>query len=224
MSVYSRWVEARGTTSIVSMPALRHASKPVSCSRLGLGAWSGDWGCGAIEEPPLIQYGSTLKPYSDWTASAGTTGLALLVAMPLLPGPCSLSSATTVSTRESVPCTCETADAPSEWPMIAIRVVRPGVTERLSGERSHTFHSGLNALTGWSEPFGFLYGWSGVETKKSSASSVPMMKFDGCWNGTPGQPPCSSSAGGANGLQNGSALTWSFWCGSVSERPCPWTS
>src|SRR3954454_10595958 len=148
MSVYSRWVEARGTTSIVSMPALRQASKPVSCSRCGFGACSGDCGCGAIDDPPLIQYGSTLKPYSDWTASAGTTGLALLVAMPLSPGPCSLSSATTVSTRGSVPCTCETAEAPSEWPMIAKRVVRPGVTVRLSAERSQSFQSGLNALTG----------------------------------------------------------------------------
>src|SRR3954452_7752432 len=155
------------------MPALRHASNPVSCSRLGLGAWSGGCGCGAIDDPPLIQYGSTLKPYSDWIASAGTTGFALFVAMPLSPGPCSLSSATTVSTRGSVPCTCETADAPSEWPMIAMRVVRPGVTVRLSAERSHRFHSGLNALTGWSDPFGFLYGLSGVEVKKSSASIVP---------------------------------------------------
>src|SRR3954451_16678433 len=134
MSVYSRCVDARGTTSIVSTPALRHASKPVSSSRLGFGAWSGDCGCGAIDDPPLIQYGSTLNPYSDWIASAGTTGLALLVAMPLSPGPCNLSSATTVSTRESVPCTCDTAEAPSEWPMIARRVVRPGVAVRLSGE------------------------------------------------------------------------------------------
>src|SRR3954464_7017030 len=173
MSVYSRWVDARGTISIVSMPAFRQASKPVSCSRLGFGAWSGDCGCGAIDEPPLIQYGSTLKPYSDWTASAGTTGFALLVAIPLLPGPCSLSSATTVSTRGSVPCTCETAEAPREWPMIAMRVLRPGVTVRVSGERSHSFQSGLNLFTGWSEPAGFLYGFSGVDVKKSSASIVP---------------------------------------------------
>src|SRR4051812_35277596 len=173
MSVYSRCVEALGTTSIVSTPALRHASKPVSCSRFGFGAWSGDCGCGAIEEPPLIQYGSTLKPYSDWMASAGMTGFDLFSATPLSPGPCSLSSATTVSTRGSVPCTCETADAPSEWPMIAILVLRPGVTVRLSGERSKSFQSGLKPFTGWSAPAGFLYGLSGVEVKKSSASIVP---------------------------------------------------
>ena len=39
-----------------------------------------------------------------------------------------------------------------------------------SGARSKSFHSGLNELTGWSDPFGFLYGFFGVEVKKSSAS------------------------------------------------------
>ena len=57
--------------------------------------------------------------------------------------------------------------------MIAMRVVRPRVTVRLSGERSNSFQSGLNALTGWSLPFGFLYGFAGVDVKKSSASIVP---------------------------------------------------
>jgi hypothetical protein len=35
MSVYSRWVDARGTTTIESTPALRQASKPVFSSRRG---------------------------------------------------------------------------------------------------------------------------------------------------------------------------------------------
>src|SRR3954447_2789865 len=109
--------------------------------------------------------------------------------------------------------------------MIAIRVVRRGVTVRLSGVRSNSFQSGLNLLTvvDTSSLAGFLYGWAGVEVKKSSASTVPKTKFDGCWNGTPGQPDCSSCAGVANGLQNGTALTGP-WCGSVSERPWPCTS
>src|SRR3954454_2821674 len=85
----------------------------------------------------------------------------------------SLSSATTVSTRGSTPCTYDTAAAPSEWPTIATRVVRPGVTERLSGPASNSFHSGLNELTGVSPPDGFLYGLAGVDRKKLSASWVP---------------------------------------------------
>src|SRR4051795_9082824 len=142
MSVYSRCVEARGTTSIVSIPALRHASNPVLISRLGSGAWSGGPGCGVNDDALAIQYGCTLKPYSDCTASAGTTGVTFL-SWAKLPVAESLSSATTVSTRGSTPCTYDTAAAPSEWPTIATRVVRPGVTERLSGPASNSFHSGL---------------------------------------------------------------------------------
>ena len=80
------------------------------------------------ELPPLSHHGETVKPYSDCSASAGTTGLLPLPSSgPSEPGPASLSRATTAATRRSVPCTFETAAAPIEWPMIAIRVVRPGV-------------------------------------------------------------------------------------------------
>ena len=88
---------------------------------------------------PDMNHGVTVKPYSDCTASAGTVGLFPLPSSgPSEPGPVSLSSATTASTRSSMPCTFDTAAAPIEWPMIAIRVVRPGVTVRSSGERSNS--------------------------------------------------------------------------------------
>src|SRR4051812_7993785 len=224
MSVYSRWVDARGTTTIVSMPALRHGSKPVFSSRLGSGAWVGEPGEGVSDEPAARKYGFTEKPYSDWMPSDGTTGLTsspLSGPEPPFEGPVSLSSAIAVCTRGSVPWTFDTAAAPSEWPMIAIRVVRPGVTVFLSFERSHSFQNGLNLLTSTSPDAGLLYGASGRETKKSSASTVPFVKFASCWNGTPGQPVCSSCAGVANGLQNGRAFVG--W-GRVSLVPWPWTS
>src|SRR5262245_50142221 len=44
MSVYSRWVEARGTITIESMPALRHGSKPVFSLALGVGRLVGRGG------------------------------------------------------------------------------------------------------------------------------------------------------------------------------------
>ncbi len=84
-----------------------------------------------------MRYGETVKPYSDWSPSAGTTGrLPEPSSGPAPLGPVSLSSATTVATRSSVPCTFETAAAPIEWPMIAIFVVRPGVAVRRSAARS----------------------------------------------------------------------------------------
>src|SRR5262245_25469874 len=224
MSVYSRWVDARGTISIVSRRAARQASKPVFCSRRGSGPSVGGPGWGAIDEPWLIQYGWTLKPYSDCTASAGTAGLISAgPGKPLWPLE-SLSSATTVSTRLSTPCTYETAAAPSECPMIATRLVRPRVFVRPSRERSNLRQSGLNEFTGTLPPEGFGYGRRGVERKKSSASSVPKTKFESCCAGTPGQPNDSPSRAGASGLQNGSAFTCSFSCGSVSLVPWPCTS
>src|SRR4051812_31687034 len=136
MSVYSRWVDARGTTTMLSTPALRQASYPVARSRFGSGPLGE--GSGVSEELPLVRYGETVKPYSDCIPSPGTTGLLPLPSRgPEEPGPVSLSSATTASTRLSVPCTLETAAAPIEWPMIAILVVRPGVTVRVSTERSN---------------------------------------------------------------------------------------
>src|SRR3954451_3283564 len=126
MSVYSRWVEARGTTSIESTPARRHASYPVARSRRGSGPVGLGWGVRA--RPPLVHHGVTAKPYSDWTASAGTFGTFPEPSIgPDALGPASLSSATTAATRRSVPCTLDTAAAPIECPMIAIREVRPGV-------------------------------------------------------------------------------------------------
>ena len=98
---------------MLSTPALRQASYPVARSRFGSGP-SGV-GCGVREEPPLVRYGETVKPYSDCRASAGTTGLLPLPSSgPDEPGPASLSSATTAATRRSVPCTLETAAAPME--------------------------------------------------------------------------------------------------------------
>jgi hypothetical protein len=82
----------------------------------------------------------------------------------------------------------------------------------------------LNAFTGASRPLRFGYGLRGVERKKLSASWVPKTKFEACCAGTPGQPYASPSFGSANGLQNGSAFTWSFSCGTVSLVPWPWTS
>ena len=114
-----------------------------------------------------------MKPYSDCTASAGTTGLT-----PCGPGKppapaFSLSNATTVSTRRSTPCTYETAEAPSEWPTIATRLVRPGVAVLRSRVRSNSRQSGLNEFTGVSAPERFGYLRRGVERKKLSASCVP---------------------------------------------------
>ena len=54
MSVYSRCVDARGTTTIESTPALRQPSKPVFSSRCGSGPWLGECGCGWIEKESLI--------------------------------------------------------------------------------------------------------------------------------------------------------------------------
>src|SRR4051812_25907342 len=105
MSVYSRCVEARGTTSITSLCALRQPSNPVSSSRRGFGRFDGDPGCGSNDEPLLVQYGCTLKPYSDWTASAGTFGLNAGTSATPFPALASLSSAMTVSTRLSTACT-----------------------------------------------------------------------------------------------------------------------
>ena len=79
-----------------------------------------------------------MKPYSDCTANAGTTGFAPF---------CSLSSATTVAIRLSIACTPEIANAPSECPITAMRVVRPGVAVRRSGERSKRRQAGLNRVT-----------------------------------------------------------------------------
>src|SRR3954449_1927995 len=104
--------------------------------------------------------------------------------------------------------------------MMATLVVRPLVAVRLSLLRSSSFQYGLNELTGVSE-LRFLYGLPGVASRKSSASRVPKTKFDAGCAGTPGQPNCSMFCGGANGLQNGNALTWSFSCGSVSLVPWP---
>src|SRR4051794_10512729 len=115
MSVYSRCVEARGTTSMVSLPAASQSSYPVLRSRIGSGLPAD-----GTRLLPLRKYGDTLNPYSDWIPSAGTTG----VLSALLPapgsagelGPASLSSATMVSTRESVAWIFDTAKAPIEWP------------------------------------------------------------------------------------------------------------
>src|SRR5215213_4496151 len=50
------------------------------------------------------------------------------------------------------------------------------------------------------------------------------MKFESCCAGTPGQPKSSPGAGDANGLQNGTAFTWSFSCASHQYmRSEPWT-
>src|SRR3954453_1844614 len=129
MSEESRGGGARGATTLVSAPALRQASKPVFSSRRGSGALSGGPGLGENEDLSAAQYGCTLKPYSDWTPRPGTTGLIGGVSAPAAKFPeVSLSSATTASTRESTPCTYDTAAAPSECPMMATRSVRPGVT------------------------------------------------------------------------------------------------
>src|SRR3954469_5274562 len=93
-----------------------------------------------------MKYGQPLNPSSDCTPSAGTTGRILPSASK--PGDDdSLSSATTAATRLSTACTYDTAGAPSEWPTIASRVCRPGVTDRRSGDRSNNRHSGLNDVT-----------------------------------------------------------------------------
>ncbi len=106
--------------------------------------------------------------------------------------------------------------------MIAIRVVRPGVAGRGSGERSNSRQDGLNAVTSAPAERGLRYGFAGVEVKNDSASWVPTTKFESCWNGTPGQPVVSPSGGVAMGSQNGKVLPVS--CGSVSLVPWPWTS
>jgi hypothetical protein len=135
-----------------------------------------------------------------------------------------LSSATTVSTRSSVAWSCETAAAPIEWPMIAIRVVRPGVTVSRSGERSKSSAYGLWSLTRVPSSTWLRYGCALVEVKNERASCVPTTKLDSCCEGTPGQPDISWSRGSANGLQNGSAFTGLPSCGSVSLVPWPCTS
>src|SRR3954451_1534205 len=151
MSVYSRCVEARGTISIASFFAFRQAPNPTLISRWGSGAWVGGIGQGEIELQPDMTYGLTWKPYSDWTASAGTTGLAVGYAEIALNPPSSvavsLSSAMTVATRLSFCWRCETAIAPRECPTIASLIRRPFVRGRVNRRRSMSFHSGLNRLT-----------------------------------------------------------------------------
>src|SRR4051794_12634937 len=104
MSVYSRCVEARGTTTIESTPAFFQPSKPVLRSRYGSGPSCGEPGDGVSDEPLFAQYGATVKPYSDCTPSAGTTGLGCGTSKPP-PLAVSLSSATVVITRLSTPWT-----------------------------------------------------------------------------------------------------------------------
>lgn len=101
--------------------------------------------------------------------------------------------------------------------MIAMRVVRPFVTVRVSGLWSKIEAYGLAALTLAPEAPGFAYGLSVVEVKKLSACWLPTAKLLNCWNGTPGQPSSSPYFGVAKGLQNGTADPDS--CGSVSLVP-----
>src|SRR5437667_43651 len=51
----SRWVDARGTITIESTPALRQASKPVFSSRRGSGAFEGSPGLPENDDSPIIQ-------------------------------------------------------------------------------------------------------------------------------------------------------------------------
>ena len=91
-----------------------------------------------------------MNPYSDWTASAGTTGLLGAASAPGANEPLaeSLSSATTAATLRSVACTLDTAAAPIEWPMIASFMRRPGVAGCGSRRRSNQAANGLCADTG----------------------------------------------------------------------------
>src|SRR3954447_62185 len=75
MSVYSRWVEARGTTTIESTPAAVQPSKPVFSSRRGSGACGGEPTLVGSNSPEFAKYGATGDPYSDGTPSPGTTGV-----------------------------------------------------------------------------------------------------------------------------------------------------
>ena len=143
MSVYSRWVEARGTTSIESTPAARQASKPVLRSRIGSGACVGEAGCGVQRGRAVQEVRLDREAVLRLDRERGHRAPRPRRERPTAPGPVSLSSATTASTRESVPWTFDTAAAPSEWPTIATRVVRPGVTVRLSALRSNSCQYGL---------------------------------------------------------------------------------
>src|SRR3954453_6728499 len=110
MSVYSRWVEARGTITIESRPAAVHPSKPERSPGAGSGAADGEPTPDRSNSPGFAKYGATVKPYSDWTPSAGTTGRSgpSAVNSPEPPDDVvveSLSSATIVCTRSSTPCT-----------------------------------------------------------------------------------------------------------------------
>src|SRR5438874_2105076 len=71
MSVYSRCVDARGTTTMLSTPALRQASYPVARSRLGSGPFGDGWG--VSDEPPLVRYGEEVK--NERASSVPTTKL-----------------------------------------------------------------------------------------------------------------------------------------------------
>ena len=138
MSVYSRCVEARGTTSIESTPAFcqRVEARLLLAPRVrGLSAGSA---AGVSEEPPLSQYGGPVNPYSDCRASAGTVGTFRHRSARRRARAGELVQRDHRLTRSSKPCTFDTAAAPIEWPMMAIRVVRPGVSVRLSGERSNS--------------------------------------------------------------------------------------
>ena len=177
MSVYSRCVEARGTISIESTPAPCHPSKPVFCSRRGSGASVGGPGCAldrrAVLHEVRLRVEAVLglhgqRRHDGFTSGPGDPADA--------PGPCSLSSATTVSTRLSIPCTYDTAEAPSEWPMIATRRVRP--RRRSCGGRamrSNSFHSGLKRVhVHVARVPARGSACRGVERKKLSASCVPV--------------------------------------------------
>src|SRR4051812_6808592 len=110
MSVYSRWVEARGTTTIESTPAAVQPSKPVFSSRRGSGACVGEPTLVGSNSPEFAKYGATVNPYSDCTPSAGTTGCSGPIASnsgdwAIAVEVESLSSATTAATRGSTACT-----------------------------------------------------------------------------------------------------------------------
>ena len=156
-----------------------------------------------------MKYGVTLKPYSDCTASAGTT--AARPGRRIRPGRararCSLSSATTVSTRSSVPCTLDTAEAPSEWPMIATRVVRPGRHRAPVGRAVEQLPAGVEAVT-VASPRRRVAVAAGAASRgrSSSASCGADHEVRVLLGGHARAAEVLTGAGGAKGLQNGSAF------------------
>ena len=223
MSVYSRCVDARGTTSIESTPASRHASKPVVRLAPRVRRLVGGPGRGAIDEPCCIQYGCTLKPYSDWTASAGTTGLTSL-----RPGKPPARRVQLVERDDGLHAVVDALHVRDRGR--AERVADDRDARRAPGRGGPPVAAAVEQLPQRVEALTAVVAGAvrvrlrGVDRKKSARPACRRRSSSPAGRARRGSRTPRRPRGAANGLQNGSAFTWSFSCGSVSLVPWPCTS